>query len=140
MRLYDACGDIHHVLFLFYCDADHLDLHVLTHSFPTRRSSDLRLLFLRIEHMQDGADQQRVAGLLPMAPAFERAFVVDQDVGDVLDVADLVRSEEHTSELQSLMRITYAAFCLKKKNTSSTTNRTKYIVTLLHTNCSLQQH
>src|SRR3546814_1731387 len=31
-----------------------------------------------------------------------------------------VRSEEHTSELQSLMRISYAVFCLKKKN-----NRTK---------------
>src|SRR3546814_9681844 len=30
--------------------------------------------------------------------------------------ADLVRSEEHTSELQSLMRISYAVFCLKKKN------------------------
>src|SRR3546814_9380021 len=29
-----------------------------------------------------------------------------------------VRSEEHTSELQSLMRISYAVFCLKKKNTS----------------------
>src|SRR3546814_2832791 len=29
----------------------------------------------------------------------------------------LVRSEEHTSELQSLMRISYAVFCLKKKNT-----------------------
>src|SRR3546814_2407314 len=28
----------------------------------------------------------------------------------------VVRSEEHTSELQSLMRITYAVFCLKKKN------------------------
>src|SRR3546814_1963652 len=28
-----------------------------------------------------------------------------------------VRSEEHTSELQSLMRISYAVFCLKKKNT-----------------------
>src|SRR3546814_9444540 len=28
---------------------------------------------------------------------------------------DLVRSEEHTSELQSLMRISYAVFCLKKK-------------------------
>src|SRR3546814_6145714 len=27
------------------------------------------------------------------------------------------RSEEHTSELQSLMRISYAVFCLKKKNT-----------------------
>src|SRR3546814_6913055 len=31
--------------------------------------------------------------------------------------ADEQRSEEHTSELQSLMRISYAAFCLKKKNT-----------------------
>src|SRR3546814_4518792 len=29
--------------------------------------------------------------------------------------ADKVRSEEHTSELQSLMRISYAVFCLKKK-------------------------
>src|SRR3546814_8297411 len=28
----------------------------------------------------------------------------------------VVRSEEHTSELQSLMRISYAVFCLKKKN------------------------
>src|SRR3546814_6944721 len=34
-----------------------------------------------------------------------------------------LRSEEHTSELQSLMRISYAVFCLKKKNN-----------TLLHTN------
>src|SRR3546814_1941174 len=29
-----------------------------------------------------------------------------------------IRSEEHTSELQSLMRISYAVFCLKKKNTT----------------------
>src|SRR3546814_8665249 len=29
---------------------------------------------------------------------------------------DAIRSEEHTSELQSLMRISYAVFCLKKKN------------------------
>src|SRR3546814_3599703 len=33
------------------------------------------------------------------------------------DEAELVRSEEHTSELQSLMRISYAVFCLKKKTT-----------------------
>src|SRR3546814_940353 len=32
------------------------------------------------------------------------------------------RSEEHTSELQSLMRISYAVFCLKKKKNSYTTN------------------
>src|SRR3546814_10757083 len=31
------------------------------------------------------------------------------------DMVDSVRSEEHTSELQSLMRISYAVFCLKKK-------------------------
>src|SRR3546814_7382805 len=33
----------------------------------------------------------------------------------------LVRSEEHTSELQSLMRISYAVFCLKKKKQHTTT-------------------
>src|SRR3546814_4542625 len=33
-----------------------------------------------------------------------------------------VRSEEHTSELQSLMRISYAVFCLKKKTTSINTD------------------
>src|SRR3546814_3450543 len=32
------------------------------------------------------------------------------------------RSEEHTSELQSLMRISYAVFCLKKKKINKTTN------------------
>src|SRR3546814_4806368 len=32
-----------------------------------------------------------------------------------------LRSEEHTSELQSLMRISYAVFCLKKKNKTTTT-------------------
>src|SRR3546814_10702835 len=39
-----------------------------------------------------------------------------------------VRSEEHTSELQSLMRISYAVFCLKKKKTPNTnaTTTTKY--------------
>src|SRR3546814_10638312 len=34
----------------------------------------------------------------------------------VILVSWLIRSEEHTSELQSLMRISYAVFCLKKKN------------------------
>src|SRR3546814_8423968 len=36
-----------------------------------------------------------------------------------------VRSEEHTSELQSLMRISYAVFCLKKKNTHKKQRTTK---------------
>src|SRR3546814_3742971 len=36
----------------------------------------------------------------------------------IAGLAEEQRSEEHTSELQSLMRISYAVFCLKKKNTS----------------------
>src|SRR3546814_2822581 len=36
------------------------------------------------------------------------------------------RSEEHTSELQSLMRISYAVFCLKKKTTTRTTTHQTY--------------
>src|SRR3546814_10502702 len=38
-------------------------------------------------------------------------------LGDIAGSFELTRSEEHTSELQSLMRISYAVFCLKKKNT-----------------------
>src|SRR3546814_10323238 len=41
-----------------------------------------------------------------------------------------MRSEEHTSELQSLMRISYAVFCLKKKNRKTTQNRITYSSTI----------
>src|SRR3546814_10571081 len=45
-------------------------------------------------------------------------------VGKVLiERADADRSEEHTSELQSLMRISYAVFCLKKKNKIKTAKK-----------------
>src|SRR3546814_2570120 len=45
-------------------------------------------------------------------------------LGDAAAVlADEARSEEHTSELQSLMRISYAVFCLKKKNNNKTKTR-----------------
>src|SRR3546814_10440322 len=40
-------------------------------------------------------------------------------------VALIDRSEEHTSELQSLMRISYAVFCLKKKNKKHTNDKQK---------------
>src|SRR3546814_1788246 len=40
-----------------------------------------------------------------------------------LSSLSFVRSEEHTSELQSLMRISYAVFCLKKKKYNKTTNK-----------------
>src|SRR3546814_10196452 len=45
-------------------------------------------------------------------------FTLQDADGNVVSRADLRgRSEEHTSELQSLMRISYAVFCLKKKTT-----------------------
>src|SRR3546814_10904379 len=118
-----------------------------------------------------------------MVAPFKGAFGIDQDVGDILDVADFVdaaahfqqrvvarragvgrveeqavgeactpaggqfpvlaldvvdhrrsgpaaqrrRSEEHTSELQSLMRISYAVFCLKK-NSYDSENRTLLVM------------
>src|SRR3546814_8962312 len=55
---------------------------------------------------------------------FGQRGVIDVDIEQPLIIlargllheADEIRSEEHTSELQSLMRISYAVFCLKKKN------------------------
>src|SRR3546814_1388943 len=40
-------------------------------------------------------------------------------IGDIEQDAALLRSEEHTSELQSLMRISYAVFCLNKKKSTN---------------------
>src|SRR3546814_1041771 len=48
-----------------------------------------------------------------------------------------VRSEEHTSELQSLMRISYAVFCLKKKKKTTKTERTAHNT---QTNIKLNKH
>src|SRR3546814_5832522 len=47
-----------------------------------------------------------------VGPAHEGVQVI---LGQLLTAVELGRSEEHTSELQSLMRISYAVFCLKKK-------------------------
>src|SRR3546814_6794608 len=46
----------------------------------------------------------------------DRGQRVAGDVERAQEVVAAGRSEEHTSELQSLMRISYAVFCLKKKN------------------------
>src|SRR3546814_4267394 len=46
-----------------------------------------------------------------------------------------VRSEEHTSELQSLMRISYAVFCLKKKKKNKNNN-----VSRKHTSCNKEKN
>src|SRR3546814_4708154 len=59
------------------------------------------------------------------------------DVGKVAGmkamlVVHAARSEEHTSELQSLMRISYAVFCLKKKNEYTTRQHSGVIISDTH--------
>src|SRR3546814_1845465 len=78
-------------------------LHLIDHiigSAVRQRFTILRVAACRRSVGQGEAD----VGLAVLAPAF---------------AAGRKRSEEHTSELQSLMRISYAVFCLKKKNTTT---------------------
>src|SRR3546814_9037916 len=115
---------------------DHRDLHVLTHSFPTRRSSDLqsnrsrrtahirlavcghnglpRGEFLQQHHRWSRKSYRRGRGRVDF------------------------RSEEHTSELQSLMRISYAVFCLKKKNDARQRNLLEKLRTIHVINTTTQ--
>src|SRR3546814_3838241 len=72
--------------------------------FPTRRASDL--IFGR------SIWQQPDPGL-----ALRALCAMVHEDASVSEALEMARSEEHTSELQSLMRISYAVFCLKKKKT-----------------------
>src|SRR3546814_6380305 len=66
-----------------------------------RRAPEIPLLVARrIRFAPDRRDHVEVEFIQPV---------------DVLRLVDEARSEEHTSELQSLMRSSYAVFCLKKK-------------------------
>src|SRR3546814_1654624 len=69
--------------------------------------------------IQQGVQQHRA-----MAGRQHEAVAVGP--GRVLRVEFQERSEEHTSELQSLMRISYAVFCLKKKKPTQTLQSTTH--------------
>src|SRR3546814_2102213 len=92
-------------------------------------SSDLRQPCLHQPFA--GAAQRR--GVWPgHCAAVPEAHVPDRTLADTAVAADeqhvveapAPRSEEHTSELQSLMRISYAVFCLKKKNRQTNNEKT----------------
>src|SRR3546814_8227266 len=86
-------------------------------------------------HQVAGGDRQQVRrdplrhleAVVAVAPGFR--IVVGAHRHHRVRRAGDMRSEEHTSELQSLMRISYAVFCLKKKKTQM-----KITYTLLYTN------
>src|SRR3546814_9023009 len=71
----------------------------------------------------------RTDTLFPYTTLFRSTFaaslIATDDIIHLFYSTDDRRSEEHTSELQSLMRISYAVFCLKKKNKKNKNNNTK---------------
>src|SRR3546814_20420140 len=115
------------MLFFFYVSGVHRELHVLTHAFPTLRSSELRLPAVgQQDQLGDAQIEQDLRADAIVAQLVGRRSAADTSTGTRLDpvrqrrrmrFADQHkdRSEEHTYELQSLMRISYAVFCLKKK-------------------------
>src|SRR3546814_5177255 len=120
-----------------FCEGygDPRDLHVLTHSSPTRRSSDLADRpdagtksedILAVEQHLTAGDAHAAAPVGKGSEADGRLAgtrLADKSEHPALLQGE--RSEEHTSELQSLMRISYAVFCLQiKKNKKSTCQNT----------------
>src|SRR3546814_4265913 len=104
--------------------------------FPTRRSSDLQDRQLEQREAvgcQDGAEdhdgadrggddeqkQQQSPASRPGIGWRRQAHRWASAQGTMRTASQHRRSEEHTSELQSLMRISYAVICLKKKTTKS---------------------
>src|SRR3546814_4553630 len=106
----------------------------MTNSFPTRRSSDLLdrvlnaglgedwLLCINNRNLRTFATSlETTLDLLPRIPpalnvVTESGIAMPADVARMraASVHRFLRSEEHTSELQALMRISYAVFCLNK--------------------------
>src|SRR3546814_5220053 len=78
------------------------------------------MLFSSLEELRRMS--RMVDDMLFLAKSDNHMIVPNLEEANLAEVTASVldRSEEHTSELQSLMRISYAVFCLKKKNKSKT--------------------
>src|SRR3546814_4798305 len=122
-----------YLFFFFQWFGVHRYLHLLTHSVPTLRSSALSRCCSSTSCAgcagRDSAPRRSVATASSEGepPAGAPAFVLPRqrradDPGIVQELRGHDRSEEHTSELQSLMRISYHVFCLKNKKTSNRNN------------------
>src|SRR3546814_1041127 len=94
---------------------------------PRKPPSRLRSLTLPLELLLPGS-RSRPTQTMPCWAAkmarLIRLFSLSPDCeAELVKPAATLRSEEHTSELQSLMRISYAVFCLKKKTIKHTACR-----------------
>src|SRR3546814_10169010 len=70
--------------------------------------------FIRRQRLNEDSDMRTLMSAMGTARAPVSATRLGHS-SDSIQIAASGRSEEHTSELQSLMRISYAVFCLKKK-------------------------
>src|SRR3546814_3519665 len=85
--------------------ARHLAHDRLQHRHAIEKIILVRARQLRVDHAERVEAEARRDGEFDKGAALELGRMLERS-----------RSEEHTSELQSLMRISYAVFCLKKKN------------------------
>src|SRR3546814_7960914 len=87
-----------------------------------RRPIGTKSLALRRQHLFRKIGRMFMAGGAVLIAAALFGMLI-QPLGFAGVMAVTLRSEEHTSELQSLMRISYAVFCLKKKSMTKKTNK-----------------
>src|SRR3546814_13407872 len=106
------------VVFFFFIDTATTEIYTYGHTLSLH---DALPIYLVAEHGrdQDGGQRHRAGRhrLLPLAAGGAAADAVRPAARAAQPPRHRAapRSEEHTSELQSLMRISYAVFCLKKK-------------------------
>src|SRR3546814_5345825 len=97
---------------MFGSDAGQMDKPMHMARLLSWALADLMLAYKEIAVM--GEDVGPKGGVYNVTAKLHQRFGSARVVNTLLD-EQAIRSEEHTSELQSLMRISYAAFCLKKK-------------------------
>src|SRR3546814_1874651 len=90
-------------------------LAIVTFAFWGLLLSWVAYLFPRVEDMLDGEPRLIISHGKLLKENFRRDRLTKAEIETEMRLAGIARSEEHTSELQSLMRISYAVFCLKKK-------------------------
>src|SRR3546814_4609021 len=87
--------------------------------FRSVESNQLNAARLYARGIDIGLSYHRPLGAGVLNLSFKGSYLLDKVTETTPGIPE--RSEEHTSELQSLMRISYAVFCLKKKKTIKNT-------------------